>query len=71
MSDWQPIDTAPENGILLLWEPSHVPYVGYRSIHGDGWTVVSNSRITPSQCNPSHWMELPEPPHLRELLGDE
>ncbi|NRA59196.1 MAG: DUF551 domain-containing protein [Phycisphaerales bacterium] len=63
MSEWQPIETAPRDGtMLVLWLP-HEGGIGWGSsgTPDDPWWGA------PFGCydeymNPSHWMPLPDPP---------
>lgn len=59
---WQPIETAPKNGVLvLLSRPTSVrPYTGAHDPI-NGWLDACGA-----SRDPSHWMPLPaapEPPH--------
>ena len=60
--EWQPIETAPKDGRLILaWEE---PEITYRL------TFWGNSewRYYPFgvECSPTHWMPLPDPPTGRD-----
>jgi hypothetical protein len=66
--NWQPIETAPKDGrIILGWQGNKGRWQG-RGIHEvrwsndgyiDGWFCIYDED---EQTNPSHWMPLPEPP---------
>jgi hypothetical protein len=64
MSDWQPIETAPMDTDVLLFEPDSYIFVG------SGWESAFNDD-DPYWCAsggprsfPTHWMHLPELPEL-------
>ena len=63
MSEWQPIDTAPKDQLILGWVRMH----GYniyeyrKSVYGgaSGWQLhIPGLRVN----KPTHWMPLPSPP---------
>lgn len=66
LQDWEPIDTAPQDGReVLLWQPGHQVYIGAKH-PGRWWTDVAwangfNYQGLPD-CRPTHWMHLPAPP---------
>jgi hypothetical protein len=51
---WQPIETAPKDRDILLYDENI--YMG-QWYDKDWW--VEGGQIT---CNPTHWMPLPNPP---------
>ena len=60
MSEWQPIDTAPQDGsMILLWIEGYHPMTGgwsWYDADSGGWdTRIGFLPFT-------HWMPLPEPP---------
>ena len=66
MTNWQPIETAPKDGIFLGWVPTYFQGKGGHALviwsQGEwwddkGWTLTSVG--TPVF---THWMPLPEPP---------
>src|SRR5512147_1058689 len=62
--DWQPIETAPEDGrLVLLWWPEwNMPVVGW--FNGD-WVLwhTPKAQVSPSsKIDPTHWLRLPDPP---------
>lgn len=66
MSDRQPIETAPHRGRVLLFRDGK-QYVGewYANIETGavGWSIgeLGDKRVILE--DPTHWRELPEPPH--------
>ncbi len=66
MTDWQPIETAPDDGRDMLlfgpWDMTHGEYqIGYWS--GENWHFQSDLWIgDDEEFQPTHWMPLPEPP---------
>lgn len=68
MSEWQPIETAPRDGtlVLLWWDGDFAP-VGFWQ---DGWvyTMTQARNLDGAVIDillgyePTHWMPLPEPP---------
>ncbi len=68
MSDWQPIETAPKDGRLLLFVRG-TTYVGgwdddrYAKKPRPLWYYSDTWRRTGCRAiPPTHWMPLPEPP---------
>lgn len=63
MSEWQPIDTAPHQGMFIYFQKreSGRRCVGlaYRAV-GGGWRDSEGNWREP--LKPSHWMPLPDPP---------
>jgi len=61
MSEWQPIETAPKDGTIIIVS---APAVGaarwsrFRDIEGY-WEWFSGGT-----CDPDYWMPLPSPPDL-------
>ena len=58
MSEWQPIDTAPENTDVLVWEAYGEQFVVAQQEDGCWVAVWSGEPIG----DVTHWMPLPEPP---------
>jgi hypothetical protein len=57
MADWQPIETAPHGGQVLVYEARH-QRVRVANFNEDRWVT----RPGDFACYPTHWMPLPEPP---------
>ena len=72
MSKWQPIETAPKDGtvIILADDTSGLVMAGYFFDSGDGfpWVTLDNECLPPLNgwtddgSGPTHWTPLPEPP---------
>lgn len=73
MSEWQPIETAPKDGrMLLLWIGDEKPIVGHwhqddRHPQMTGWDPAEYGHEGCGCCAdhmpvPTLWMPLPEPP---------
>ena len=64
MSDWQPIETAPERTPVLVWHPGlgmggWNVMMRYKTL----WTeTMHDGRTLKEGYEPSHWMPLPAPP---------
>lgn len=73
MSKWQPIETAPKDGTLVLIYVRRMtvhgrfprpPYRIARWTNGKWQLVVVQNRTMTDNFQPSHWMLLPEPPEF-------
>lgn len=66
MSDWQPIDTAPKDGTLILMADGGSVLCGLWSKDESGWVDGSRDRngelVT---WDATHWMPLPAPPEAK------
>ena len=72
MSNWQPIETAPKDGSVVLLGNPHGAWAGkyldrYQSgfVPPNPWaSMMLNTRHLPhlASLTPTHWMPLPEPP---------
>ncbi len=67
MADWQRIETAPTDGTNVLlwwpfWQPKH-PIVGYFGLKGIRQWFASEV-LEGDGDPPTHWMPLPDPPHV-------
>jgi hypothetical protein len=62
---WQPIETAPKDGTIILAVKAGKGHGGYTIIFWDddfewsGYTAEEEKRLVKFQ--PTHWMPLPEP----------
>jgi hypothetical protein len=71
MSEWQPIETAPQNGEWVLlcggkdWydsdQPDAKPCVVARFEHGE-WFFGETNDVSLSYQSPTHWKPLDTPP---------
>jgi hypothetical protein len=57
MSEWQPIETAPQREVLLLFFPTAL--YAHASIRVERYPVLGNRK-------PTHWMPLPDAPPASE-----
>lgn len=74
MSEWQPIETAPEGIILVYgkWDGPRQPkpyesdyHVAWRDSNGDSGFLVDvteDGEFIDTGFTPTHWMPLPDPP---------
>lgn len=64
MTEWQPIETAPKHGtLILLYEPrpdTHAYEIGF---YDCGCWFGSDHMYT---VYPTHWMPLPDPPEQED-----
>ncbi len=75
MSEWKPIETAPENIPILIaggkaqsvcsgnskWFINENVYIGLKYKREKSFTVSDYF-----SCKPTHWMPLPSPPEAKE-----
>ena len=67
MSEWQPIETAPRDGqLVVLFVPHAEPSVSVGSCDPDEsdakqWMFIEFDLMA-SYYTPTHWMPLPTPP---------
>lgn len=71
MSEWQPIETAPKDDVLLLFArhkhaTASVVVVGFWNPVMMKWTDCVFSPNEPSEIVPSHWMRRPAFPSSKE-----
>jgi hypothetical protein len=58
MNNWQPIETAPKDGtVVLIWSPSRGACAAWKK--GRGWHTEPGVYHV---SRPTHWMPLPDPP---------
>lgn len=65
MTDWQPIDTAPMDGRVIVTDGFVVGEAAYYSAYEGWWWAGSHPLdATDGQLayDPTHWMPLPPPP---------
>jgi hypothetical protein len=69
ISEWQPIETAPNDKGLILLYLSGDGYNGARLsnivvgvLTGSGWYSISDGYAGVVSGAPTHWMPLPAPP---------
>jgi len=69
MSEWQPIETAPLEVDVLLYDPSKMigVQVGMGYKHPNG--LIDWYQTFSYPLEPTHWMPLPEPPTLTTTTG--
>lgn len=61
MSEWQPIETAPRDGMPILgYKNGNMATV--RWLWGDWSLCIPGGYAEEDDWNPTHWMPLPEPP---------
>ena len=63
MMEWQPIETAPKNGTLVVVcalgsVPVSAVYVSWAKNDSGGWLAVGNGEMIEA----THWIPLPPPP---------
>jgi hypothetical protein len=56
MSGWEPIETAPKDRTVLVYDEGAVFVSFWFEVRGGWW---DNGIVDPP---PTHWMPLPEPP---------
>jgi len=68
MNQWQPIETAPKDGTVILatLPGSNVPQPIRFSLHG--WRIEWDDWILSEEDHPTHWMPCPEPPEVEFRL---
>lgn len=75
MIEWQPIETAPKDRAILVWDGEHIDLVAWEIINIDRtigtWSVQARGTNAewgeygdpePRVESPTHWISLPEPP---------
>ena len=60
MSEWQPIETAPEEGEFLVYMPEGEPKIQTGVWHPN--VKVIGNHFLFDMWPATHWMPLPEPP---------
>lgn len=68
---WRPIETAPKDGKTILgFFPTKAGYYAdqrFMTIHWTGFEWENTTSGTKPSYNPTHYMELPQPPKGNEL----
>ena len=60
MTDWQPIETAPRDGtVVLAYDPNWYRYPHPMEYRDGAWSLWFHDV---GAMRPTHWMPLPEPP---------
>lgn len=65
--EWQPIETAPKDGEMVLVNdttPGYTPWVAASYVYGDDWNGwvyddSSTADANPLGPNPTHWLPVP------------
>ena len=70
---WQPIESAPRDGTMIVACNANVPMRGYTFIFWDddgwaGYTADDDKRLV--KFAPTHWMPLPELPDASKYAED-
>jgi len=65
MSNWQPIETAPEGADILGFCPGCVKTSKVKVMHRMGASWVTQGQMSVA---PTHWMPIPEPPNVIEAM---
>jgi hypothetical protein len=71
--NWQPIETAPKDGRVVILgyrsDDDGIAFPGFYMCDPEqnhwgetGWFYLDENVLTGRTCEPTHWMELPEPP---------
>jgi len=65
MGEWQPIETAPRDALVLIacsgWGADKLLIASRRDYSESGW-VNQNAVPVPVSWEPTHWQPLPRPP---------
>jgi hypothetical protein len=61
MTAWQPIETAPQEKLVILYAPGWDPEVTAGKYEFGEWREGGYGECMIAR-NPTHWMPLPEPP---------
>lgn len=59
--EWQPIETAPDDGVFLLTDGTR-RYTGFRDSGLSSYRFFSLDEVGDVAHWPTHWMPLPDPP---------
>lgn len=64
-SEWQPIETAPVDGLFLVYMPDEPPHSRFHVARWHPNAKVIGHVFAFDLTKPTHWMPLPEPPLLK------
>lgn len=74
MSDWQPIETAPQDGTTQIWayngEQQRMQWAEGEDYALWIYSEEIMSDICPDPDQPTHWMPLPSPPAAQETTHE-
>jgi len=59
MNDWQPIETAPKDNLIIGYDPVKENPIQVMKYDYGGW---GDAVYQEWSAEPTHWMPLPEPP---------
>lgn len=64
MSEWKPIETAPEGDWIIAWDPENQTCAFALNIKGSPAASETRQWINEDllPISPTHWMPLPAPP---------
>ena len=66
MTEWQPIETAPQPCLALVFgqtnNGSFGRYVAHTYEGARSWFIWDDNTADSMPIHPTHWMPLPEPP---------
>lgn len=63
MSEWKPIETAPNDGTKILVHYDDGETILDENTCGTNWKPYRGRHHNPCVSTPTHWMPLPPPPH--------
>lgn len=64
---WQPIETAPEDGLFLVYMPNEPPHSMFQVARWHPNAKVIGHVFAFDLTKPTHWMPLPSPPDPPEV----
>ena len=68
MTNWQPIETAPKDGYILVFGPDQMDIAAWEPHwpNGGAWLRMQTAEYDNDGAlvkTPTHWQPLPEPPN--------
>ena len=72
MTGWQPVETAPKDGtVVLVWTRTGPHLAAYLRLRPEGWMEKDGSYLLTEDTTglPTHWMPLPVPPASNADIG--